>query len=71
MHKLTEAENGFIKYDDLCKEVSTDVVDSTNLIHTRPTANYAYDLEGAPDEAIVTAESPASAAAKKIILRSQ
>ena len=71
MHELTESENGFITYDNLCAKVTRDVVNSmikANLIHMRPTNKYTYDIEGAPCKAIVTAESPASSAAMKIIL---
>ena len=40
------------------------------LIHMSPTLKYAYDVQCDPDDAIVTAESPASAAAMKIIIES-
>lgn len=74
MSQLNEAENGFIMYEKLCNKITKDVVDSmikANLIHMRPSTDYTYDLEGAPDEAILTAESPASAAAMKLIVTAE
>ena len=69
--KLIESENGFLLYCELCiklGEVKTDSLIKANLLHLRPTPKLSYDPENAPKEMIVTAKSPASALAMKLIL---
>jgi hypothetical protein len=72
MSKLTSAQEGFLIYEDLCAELGQSVVDafiSQNLLHLRPTRDYAYDIPNAPsDKEIVTAETPAALYAMKRFL---
>ena len=71
MAKLIESEHGFLFYNKLCNEYGEKMIDSiikANLLHLRPTGTHSYDLVNAPDEAILTADSPASALAMKLIL---
>ena len=71
MEKLIESENGFLLYDELCKELGEVKIVSlieANLLHLRPTPELSYDLENAPKKMIVTADSPTSALAMKLIL---
>ena len=71
MEKVIESENGFLLYDELCKELGEVKIVSlieANLLHLRPTPELSYDLENAPKKMIVTADSPTSALAMKLIL---
>ena len=71
MAKLIESENGFLLYDELCEELGKEKIVSlikANLLHLRPTPKLSYDVENAPDKVIVTAETPTSALAMKLIL---
>ena len=71
MAKLIESENGFLLYHELCEELGKEKIVSlikANLLHLRPTPKLSYDVENAPDKVIVTAETPTSALAMKLIL---
>jgi len=73
MEKITRAENGFLFYNSLCREMGDEVVNSFinhNLLHLRPVKDFSYDLPEAPDEEpIVTAETPSSVVAMKQLLK--
>jgi hypothetical protein len=73
MSKLTSAEGGFLVYKDLCAELGQSVIDAfiaQNLLHLRPTRDYAYDIPNAPyDKEIVTAETPAALYAMRRFLK--
>ena len=74
MAELIESEKGFLLYNKLCKEFGERVIDSiikANILHLRPTGTLSYDLDNAPDEAIVTADSPSCALAMKLILKEE
>jgi len=72
MKKLVDSESGFLVYEDLCKEMGQKVVDAFidyNLLHLRPSRNFAYDLPEFPaGKSILTAETPSSLVAMRRIL---
>ena len=68
------AENEFVVYGDLCHEMTEEVVDAmieANLIHLRPTHEFAFDLEYRGKDLILTPTSPSSAAAMKLIVKNK
>ena len=72
MKKLTESKSGFLVYNNLCEEMGQKVVDAFiayNLLHLRPSKDFAYDLPEAPEDlSIVTAETPSSLVAMRRVL---
>eukprot|EP01066_Platyproteum_vivax_P018698 Platyproteum_vivax@DN7590_c0_g1_i1.p1 len=72
MKKLVDSKTGFLVYEDLCKEMGRDVVDAfidNNLLHLRPSRDFAYDLPAhTTKETILTAETPSSLIAMKDML---
>eukprot|EP01067_Filipodium_phascolosomae_P004662 Filipodium_phascolosomae@DN2795_c0_g1_i7.p1 len=72
MKKLVDSKTGFLVYEDLCKEMGDDVVDAfidNNLLHLRPSRNFAYDLPAhTTEKAILTADTPSSLIAMKRML---
>ena len=72
MKKLVNSKEGFLAYEDLCKEIGLSVVDSlidSNLLHLRPSPNFAYDLpKHHASKSILTAETPSSLVAMKEVL---
>uniref|UniRef100_A0A1X7VJC3 ATPase domain-containing protein n=1 Tax=Amphimedon queenslandica TaxID=400682 RepID=A0A1X7VJC3_AMPQE len=67
-------ENGYVVYDDLCDEMTEEVVDAmikANLIYLRPTHELTFDLEYKGKESILTPTSPSSAAAMKLIVKNE
>jgi|GEM_PF-4101716 hypothetical protein len=73
MKELVNSDSGFLIYEDLCKEVGQSVVDALidyNLLHLRPSRNFAYDLpEYDAEKAVLTAETPSSFVAMKKLLK--
>jgi len=71
MKKLVNATNGFLFYNDLCKELGQGIVDSFiehNIVHLRPTSRCSYDLPIQDHQAIITTQSACSRIAMKKLL---
>ncbi|MBC8283489.1 MAG: hypothetical protein H8E32_06710 [Nitrospinae bacterium] len=72
MKQLTTSKTGFLIYRDLCMEMGIPVVNAFidhNLLHLRPSSDFAYDLPEFPEDvSVVTAETPSSLIAMKRIL---
>ena len=72
MRNLVDAEEGFLDYKELCDEYGREVVKSLiehNILHLRPGKEFSYDLPSQRiEQAVVTAETPASVVAMKELL---
>ena len=72
MELLVNSPDGFLEYENLCLTMTDKVVDSFihyNLLHLRPSKEFAWDIPNAPTErAIVTAETPSAIEAMRQLL---
>lgn len=69
--KMMIDESGIINYDTVCEKLGISVINSLieyNIVHLRPTSSLSYDVP-MHDTPVITAESPASFAAMKKLLK--
>ena len=72
MKAVVDAENrGFVLEADLEKEISREKINSLvdyNLLHSRPTNNFAFDIIDPPDKVMLTAMNKPSLRAMEHLL---
>ena len=72
MRAIVNAKEGFLDHEQLCDKYGRKVIKSLiehNILHLRPGKEFSYDLESQGiEQAVVTAETPASVVAMKQLL---